>query len=166
VTHSLKESARTTIQCCDKWDKMKKKYFQKKIIEGVKGSATTSWIWFDKMNQILDGATKVDDTSNGLDHDYVHPGSSQALTIEKYLPNDDIGLSQVGNAPPQNPPSIIPTFGTYVDTSSMGIRGNIAIELPHTHAKKFLGVFGKDVGNKRCGMSGDMASTFKKLIES
>jgi hypothetical protein len=95
---------------------MKKKYFQKKIIEGVIGSATTSWIWFDKMNQILEGKTKVDDTSNGLDHDYVHPGSSQALTIEKYLPNDDIGLSQVGNAPPQNSPSIIPTFGTYADT--------------------------------------------------
>jgi hypothetical protein len=117
----LTESARTTIQCHDKWDKMKKKYFQKKIIEGVTGSATTSWIWFDKMNKILEGTTKVDDTSNGLDHDYVHPGSSQALTIEKYLPNDDIGLSQVGNAPPQNPPSIIPTFGTYADTFSMGI---------------------------------------------
>jgi len=118
------------------------------------------------MNQILEGTTKVDDTSNGLDHDYVHPGSSQALTIEKYLPNDDIGLSQVGNAPPQNPPSIIPTFGTYADTSSMRIRGNTTIELPHTHATKFLGVFGKDVGNKRRRLNGDMASTFKKLIES
>ncbi len=166
MTHSLIESARTTTQCRDKWDKMKKKYFQKKIIEGVIGSATTSWIWFDKMNQILEGTTKVDDTSNGLDHDYVHRGSSQALTIEKYLPNDDIGLNQVGNAPPQNPPSIIPTFGTYADTSSMGIRGNTAIELPRTHAINFLGVFGRDVGNKRHRLSGDKSSTFKKLIES
>ncbi len=83
-----------------------------------------------------------------------------------FFTNDDIGPSQVGNAPPQNPPSIIPTFGTFVDTSSMGIRGNIAIELPHTYATNFLGVFGKAMGNKRRRLSGDMASTFRKLIES
>ncbi len=28
VTHILAESVRTTTQCCDKWVKMKKKYFQ------------------------------------------------------------------------------------------------------------------------------------------
>jgi hypothetical protein len=48
----------------------------------------------------------------------------------------------------------------------MGIRGNIAIELPHTYATNFLGVFGKAMGNKRRRLSGDMASTFRKLIES
>jgi hypothetical protein len=54
-------------QCHDKWDKMKKKYFQEKIAEGVAGSATTSWVWFDRMNQILEGTTKEDGTPNGLD---------------------------------------------------------------------------------------------------
>ncbi len=67
VTHILTESVRTTIQCCDKWDKMKKKYFQEKIEEGVTNFGTISWIWFDKMNQILEGTIKVDDTPNGLD---------------------------------------------------------------------------------------------------
>ncbi len=42
VTHILAESLRTTTQCCDKWDKMKKKYFQEKTTEGVIGSTTTS----------------------------------------------------------------------------------------------------------------------------
>ncbi len=66
VTHILTENVRTTTQCHDKWDKMKKKYFQKKIVEGVTSSITTSWIWFDRMNQILEGATKVDDTPMDL----------------------------------------------------------------------------------------------------
>jgi hypothetical protein len=30
VTHILTKSTRTTTQCHDKWDKMKKKYFQEK----------------------------------------------------------------------------------------------------------------------------------------
>jgi hypothetical protein len=145
---------------------MKKKYFKEKIVEGVTSSVTISWIWFNRMNQILEGTTKANDTPNGLDNGYVHVGSSQAPTIEKYLPNDDIGPSQVGSVPPQNPTSIILAFGIFVDTSSMGIRGNIAIELPHTHVANVLGVFGKVVGNKRRKLSGDMESTFKELIES
>ncbi len=67
VTHILAKSAKTTTQCHDKWDKMKKKYFQGKIVEGVIGFATTSWVWFNKMNQNLEGTTKVDGTLNGLD---------------------------------------------------------------------------------------------------
>jgi hypothetical protein len=42
VTHILTESVRTTTQCCDKWDKMKKKYFQEKTAQGVTGSVATS----------------------------------------------------------------------------------------------------------------------------
>ncbi len=67
VTHILVESVKTTIQCHDKWDKMKKKYFQEKITKGVIGSTTTSRVWFNRMNQILEGTTKVDGTFNGLD---------------------------------------------------------------------------------------------------
>jgi hypothetical protein len=48
----------------------------------------------------------------------------------------------------------------------MGIRGNIAIESPNTCATNLHGVFGKVMGNKRCRLSVDMASAFKKLIES
>jgi hypothetical protein len=43
VTHIPAKNVRTT-QCCDKWDKTKKKYFQKKIAKGVTGFATTSWV--------------------------------------------------------------------------------------------------------------------------
>jgi len=46
---------------------MKKKYFQEKTTQGVIGSATISWVWFDRMNQNLEGTTKVDGTPNGLD---------------------------------------------------------------------------------------------------
>jgi len=35
LRHIVGESVRTSTQCCDKWDKMKKKYFQEKIGEGV-----------------------------------------------------------------------------------------------------------------------------------
>jgi hypothetical protein len=35
VTYILTESVRTTTQCHDKWDKMKKKYFQEKIAQCV-----------------------------------------------------------------------------------------------------------------------------------
>jgi hypothetical protein len=52
--HILTKSARTTTQCCDKWDKMKKKYFQEKTTQGVTCSTTTSWVWFHKMNQNLE----------------------------------------------------------------------------------------------------------------
>jgi hypothetical protein len=166
VTHILTESVRTTTQCHDKWDKMNKNYFQKNIVEGVTSSTTISWIWFYRMNQILEGATKVDDTPNGLDQGYVHVGSFQAPTIEKYLPNDDIGPSQVGSAPTQNPTSIIPAFGIVANAFSTGIRGNTTTKSLHTYATNLVGVFGKVVGNKRRRLNGDMASTFKKLIES
>jgi hypothetical protein len=76
VTHILEKFATTTTQCCDKWDKMKKKYFQEKIVEGVTSSATTSWVCFNRMNQILEGTTKVNGTLNGLDQGYAHVGSS------------------------------------------------------------------------------------------
>jgi hypothetical protein len=46
---------------------MKKKYFQEKTLEGVTGSATTSWVWFNQMNQILEGTTKANGTPNELD---------------------------------------------------------------------------------------------------
>jgi hypothetical protein len=48
------QKLRTTIQCCDKWDKMKKKYFQEKTAQDVTCSTTTSWVWFHKMNQNLE----------------------------------------------------------------------------------------------------------------
>jgi hypothetical protein len=166
VTHIPAKSARITTQCCDTWGKMKKKYFQEKTAEGVTSFATTSWVWFNRMNQILEGATKVDGTPNGLDHGYVHTKSFQAPNIEKDLPCDDTSPSQVGNAPPQSAPSIIHTFGTSVDTSSMGTQGNTTTELLHTRATNLPGVSGKDVGNKRRRLSGDMAFTFKKLTES
>jgi len=35
VTYILTENVRTTTQCHDKWDKMKKKYFQEKTAQGV-----------------------------------------------------------------------------------------------------------------------------------
>jgi hypothetical protein len=139
---------------------MKKKYFQEKTTKGVIGFATTSWVWFNKMNQILEGTTKVDGTPNGLEQGYVHAGSYQAPNIEKNLRDDDIG-----SAPPQSPPSTILAFGTYVDTSSMGTRGNIAIELPHTRTNLPC-VSSKVLGNKKCRLSGDMASAFKKFTES
>ncbi len=66
VRHILTKNARTITQCCDKWDMMKKKYFQEKTTKGVTSFATTSWVWFDQMNQILEGTTKADGTPNGL----------------------------------------------------------------------------------------------------
>ncbi len=131
----------TTTQCCDKWDKMKKKYFQEKTPKGV--TATTSWVWFNRMNQILEGTTKADDTPYGLDQGYAHVGSSQALNIEEDLSNDDTGPSQAGSAPPQSPPSTIPGFGTFSNTSSMGTRGNIVIESLHTGVANLPSVSGK-----------------------
>jgi hypothetical protein len=47
----------------------------------------------------------------------------------------------------------------------MGIQGNTTTESPHTSASNLLGVSSKDVGNKRCRLSGDMASIFKKLTK-
>jgi hypothetical protein len=44
VTHIPTKSARTTTQCHDKWDKMKKKYFQEKTTKGVTSSTITSWV--------------------------------------------------------------------------------------------------------------------------
>ncbi len=67
MTHILAKSARTTIQCRDKWDKIKKKYFQEKIAKVVTCFATISWVWFNMMNQILEGTTKANGTLNGLD---------------------------------------------------------------------------------------------------
>jgi hypothetical protein len=145
---------------------MKKKYFQEKTPQGVTGFATTSWVWFNQMNQILEGTTKANGTHNGLDQGYVHVGSSQAPNIEEDLPNDDTSPSQAGSAPPQSPPSAIPRFGTFADTSSMGTRGNTAIESLHTCVANLPSVSGKVVGNKRQRLSGDMEPTFKKLIES
>jgi hypothetical protein len=100
VTNILAKNARTTIQCCDKWDKMKKKYFQEKTTKGVTCSATTSWVWFNRMKQILEGTRKADGTPNGLDQGYAHARSSQALNIEEDLLDDDIGPSQGGNVLP------------------------------------------------------------------
>jgi hypothetical protein len=114
------------------------------------------------MNQILEGTTKVDGTPNGLDQGYAHVGSSQAPTIE----NDDTSSSQVGNAPPQSPPSTIPTFDIFYRYIRYGTQGNIAIESPHTRVANLPSVSSKVVGNKRCRLSDDMASTFKKLIKS
>jgi hypothetical protein len=48
VTHILTKSARTTTQCHDKWEKMKKKYFQEKTALDVTSFATSSWVWFNK----------------------------------------------------------------------------------------------------------------------
>jgi hypothetical protein len=109
----------------------------------------------------LEGTAKANGISNRLEQGYVHVGSSQAPNIEEDLPNDDIG-----HAPPRSPPSIILAFGTFVYTSNMGTRGNIAIESTHTRATNLLGVSNKAMGNKRHRLNGDMASTFKKLIES
>ncbi len=83
MTHIPIKSVKTTTQCCAKWDKMKKTYFQGKIIEGVKGFTTSSWVWFTRMNQILEGTTKANGTLNGLDRGYAHVGSSQASNIKK-----------------------------------------------------------------------------------
>jgi hypothetical protein len=116
------------------------------------------------MNQILEGTTKVDGTPNGLKQGYVHVESSQAPTIKKDLPDDDTSPSQVGSALPQSPPSTV--FGTSTDTSSMGTRSNIAIELPHTCAINLPSVFNKAVGNKRRRLSGDMTFVFKRLTKS
>jgi hypothetical protein len=113
------------------------------------------------MNQILEGTTKVDDTPNGLEQGYVHVEFSQAPNIEKDLPNDD-----TRSAPPQSPPSTILAFGTSVNTSNMGTRGNTTIESHHTRATNLPGVFNKTMGNKRHRLSGDMAFAFKKLTES
>ncbi len=104
MTHILAKSAKTTTQCHDKWDKMKKKYFQGKMVKGVTCFTTTSWVWFNKMNQILGDTTKADGTLNGLDRGYAHAGSSQASNIEKGLLDDDTSLSQFKSAPPQSPP--------------------------------------------------------------
>jgi hypothetical protein len=93
----------------------------------------------------LEGIAKVNGTPNELDQGYAHARSSQALNIEKDLPNDDTSPSRAGSAPRQSPPSTIPAFGTYVDTSSMGTRGNTTID---THATNLPNVFGKDMGNK------------------
>jgi hypothetical protein len=116
------------------------------------------------MNQILEGIAKVNDTFNEIDKGYAHARSSQVVNIEKDLLDDDTCLSQGGSALPQSPPSTIPAFGTSVNTSSMGTRGNTTIDSPHT-CNKFTYVSGKIVGNKRCRLSGDMAYAFKKLIE-
>ncbi len=127
---------------------MKKKYFQEKIVKGVTGFATTSWVWFNRMNQILEGTTKVDGTPNGLDQDYVHARSSQAPNIEEDLPCDDIGPSQVGSVLPQSPPSTILVIGIFANTSNMDTRGDTSTKSPHTHATNLLNVSGKNVGNK------------------
>jgi hypothetical protein len=99
---------------------MKKKYFQEKTAKGITSSTSISWVWFDRMNQILEGIAKANGTPNGLEQGYVHVGSSQAPNIEENLPDDDIG-----SAPPQSPPCTILAFGNFVDTSSMGTQGNI-----------------------------------------
>ncbi len=79
---------------------MKKKYFQEKTTKGVTGFATTSWVWFNRMNQILESTTKVDGTPNGFDQGYAHVGSSQAPNIEEDFPYDDTRPSQGGSVPP------------------------------------------------------------------
>jgi hypothetical protein len=106
-------------KCHDKWDKMKKKYFQEKTLESVIGSTIISCVWFNRMNQILEGTTKANGTPNGIDQGYAHVGSSQALNIEKDLPDDDTSPSQTKNTPPQSLPSTILGFGTYASTSNM-----------------------------------------------
>ncbi len=100
MTNIIVENVRTTIQCCDKWDKMKKKYSQEETTKGVTCSATTSWVWFNRMKQILEGVTKADGTPNGLDQGYAHAGSFQALNIKEDLLDDDIGPSQGGSVLP------------------------------------------------------------------
>ncbi len=55
---------------------MKKKSFQEKTIEGVIGSATTSWVWFNTINQILEGIAKINGTPNELDQGYAQARSS------------------------------------------------------------------------------------------
>jgi hypothetical protein len=145
---------------------MKKKSFQEKTTKGVIGSATTSWVWFNRINQILEGIAKVNGTPNELDQGYAHARSFQAPNIEEELPDEDTDPSQARSAPPQSPPSTILAFGTFVNTSSMGTRSNTTIDSLHTHAANLPNVFGKVVGNKRHRLNGDMASVFKKLTES
>jgi hypothetical protein len=55
---------------------------------------------------------------------------------------------------------------TFANTSSMGTWGNTATKSSHKCVVNLLGVSGKVVGNKRRRLSGDMASTFKKLTKS
>jgi len=81
VTHILAESARMTTQCRDKWDKMKNIYFQEKTLKSLTSFATISRVWFNRMNQILEGTTKVDGTPNGLNQGYAHARFSQAPNI-------------------------------------------------------------------------------------
>jgi hypothetical protein len=57
---------------------MKNIYFQEKTLKNVTSFATISRVWFNRMNQILEGTTKVDGTPNRLNHGYVHARFSQA----------------------------------------------------------------------------------------
>jgi len=85
VTHIPTESVRTSTQCRDKWDKMKNTYFQEKTIEGVTSSTTILWVWFDKMNQILESRTKANGTPNGLDQGYAHANYSCIWHFYRYI---------------------------------------------------------------------------------
>jgi hypothetical protein len=115
------------------------------------------------MNQVLEGISKGNGTPNELDRGYAR--SSQAPNIKEDLLDNNTCLSQARSVPPQSPPSIIPAFGTSTNTSNMGTWSNTTIDSPHTHVAILPDVFGKVVGNKRYRLSGDMASTFKKLTK-
>jgi hypothetical protein len=60
------------------------------VLELLHGFVSIRWTKIWKHN-------KGNGTPNGLDQDYVHVESSQTPTIEKDLPNDDTGPSQIGN---------------------------------------------------------------------
>jgi hypothetical protein len=53
------------------------------MVLGVTSTTTISWIQFDMMNQIIEGATKANDTSNN--HGYVHVESFQPPIIKEHL---------------------------------------------------------------------------------
>ncbi len=42
-------------------------YFQEKPTNGVPSATTTSWVWFDRMDQILESMTKIDGTPKGFE---------------------------------------------------------------------------------------------------
>jgi hypothetical protein len=40
-------------------------YLQEKPMKGVASATTTSWVWFDRMDQILESMTKIVGTPKG-----------------------------------------------------------------------------------------------------
>ena len=77
----LSKAQRAWTQVKDKWDKLKRHYHKEKKLHNVTSDNVSSqWIWFNMIDKVHLGTTKINKEPGGMDND-------QDVGVEEQPPN-------------------------------------------------------------------------------